>query len=291
MKTIDLHVHSTASDGTVSPAGLVAMAAAIPLCAFALTDHDTTDGIDKALAAAHSIPGAPEVVPGIELSTDFFGTDVHIVGLDLSYKDPDFQSFLASLRQNRLEKNQAMIDRMQRGGIPISYEQMAVAFGEQVWTRAHFARYLLSLGLVSSIAEAFDRYIGDHCPYYVAGKKISSAKAVSVIRQFDGIPVLAHPLQYCFPDTRLRTLITDLKSAGLIGMEVYYSSYTLPQQRYLLSLAEEFSLLPSGGSDFHGENKPAIHLGSGTGNLTISPKILLHLRRANPSARTPSESV
>lgn len=104
MKTIDLHVHSTASDGTVSPADLVAMAAALPLCAFALTDHDTTDGIDKARKAALSVPGAPEVIPGIELSTDFFGTDIHIVGLDLSYQDPAFQSFLASLRQNRLEK-------------------------------------------------------------------------------------------------------------------------------------------------------------------------------------------
>lgn len=285
MKTIDLHVHSTASDGTVSPAGLVAMAASLPLFAFALTDHDTTDGIDEALKAAHSIPDAPEVVPGIEFSTDFSGTDIHIVGLDLSYKDPAFQSFLASLRRNRLEKNQAMIDRLRRGGIPISYEQMAAAFGEQVWTRAHFARYLLSLGLVSSISEAFDRYIGDHCPYYVAGKKITSSEAVSVIRQFNGIPVLAHPLQYHFDDAKLRTLIADLKSAGLIGMEVYYSSYTPTQEQYLLALAEEFSLLPSGGSDFHGENKPAIHLGIGTGNLAIPSEILQHLRRANPSCR------
>ena len=283
MKTIDLHVHSTASDGTVSPADLVAMAAALPLCAFALTDHDTTDGIDEARKAALSVPGAPEVVPGIELSTDFFGTDIHIVGLDLSYQDPAFQSFLASLRQNRLEKNQAMIDRMKHDGIPISYEQMTSAFGEQVWTRAHFARYLLSLGLVSSIPEAFDRYIGDHCPYYVAGKKISSSEAVSVIRRFGGIPVLAHPLQYHFNDTKLRTLIHDLKSAGLIGMEVYYSSYTLPQEQYLRLLAEEFSLLPGGGSDFHGDNKPEIHLGTGTGTLAIPPEILLQLRRANSS--------
>lgn len=283
MKTIDLHVHSTASDGTVSPTDLVAMAAALPLCAFALTDHDTTDGIDEARKAALSLPGAPEVVPGIELSTDFFGTDIHIVGLDLSYQDPAFQSFLASLRQNRLEKNQAMIDRMKHDGIPISYEQMTSAFGEHVWTRAHFARYLLSLGLVSSIPEAFDRYIGDHCPYYVAGKKISSSEAVSVIRRFGGIPVLAHPLQYHFNDTKLRTLIHDLKSAGLIGMEVYYSSYTLPQEQYLRLLAEEFSLLPGGGSDFHGDNKPTIHLGTGTGALAIPPEILLQLRRANSS--------
>ena len=283
MKTIDLHVHSTASDGTVSPADLVAMAAALPLCAFALTDHDTTDGIDEARKAALSVPDAPEIIPGIELSTDFFGTDIHIVGLDLSYQDPAFQSFLASLRQNRLEKNQTMIDRMKHDGIPISYEQMTSAFGEQVWTRAHFARYLLSLGLVSSIPEAFDRYIGDHCPYYVAGKKISSSEAVSVIRRFGGIPILAHPLQYHFNDTKLRTLIHDLKSAGLIGMEVYYSSYTLPQEQYLCFLAEEFSLLPGGGSDFHGDNKPEIHLGTGTGTLAIPPEILQQLRRANSS--------
>ena len=283
MKTIDLHVHSTASDGTVSPADLVAMAAALPLCAFALTDHDTTDGIDEARKAALSVPDAPEIIPGIELSTDFFGTDIHIVGLDLSYQDPAFQSFLASLRQNRLEKNQTMIDRMKHDGIPISYEQMTSAFGEQVWTRAHFARYLLSLGLVSSIPEAFDRYIGDHCPYYVAGKKISSSEAVSVIRRFGGIPILAHPLQYHFNDTKLRTLIHDLKSAGLIGMEVYYSSYTLPQEQYLCLLAEEFSLLPGGGSDFHGYNKPEIHLGTGTGTLAIPPEILQQLRRANSS--------
>lgn len=283
MKTIDLHVHSTASDGTVSPAGLVTMATAVPLCAFALTDHDTTDGIEEALATACSIPDAPEVVPGIELSANFSGTDVHIVGLGLSYKDPSFQSFLASLRRNRLEKNQAMIDRMNRVGIPISYDQMAATFGEQVWTRAHLARYLLSLGLVSSISEAFDRYIGDHCPYYVASKKITSSEAVSIIRQFGGIPVLAHPFQYHFDDATLRTLIAGLKSAGLIGIEVYYSFYTPQQEQYLLSLAKDFSLLPGGGSDFHGDNKPDIHLGSGTGNLAIPPEILQELRRAASS--------
>lgn len=280
MNTIDLHVHSTASDGTVSPARLVALAASLPLSAFALTDHDTTDGIEEAYAAARTLPNAPEIIPGVEFSTDFHGSDIHIVGLDIAYQDPSFQSFLDSLRQNRRMKNQQMIDRMRNDSIPISYEKMAAVFGERIWTRAHFARYLLSINRVSSIHEAFDRYIGDGCPYFVAGKKITSCEAVSRICEAGGIPVLAHPLQYHFSDSMLRTLIAALKSAGLIAMEVYYSSYTAAQEQYLLSLTKEFSLLPSGGSDFHGDNKPSICLGTGTGNLAIPPEILHQLRRA-----------
>ena len=278
MKTIDLHVHSSASDGTVSPSSLAALASSLSLSAFALTDHDTTDGIEEAVLASRSLPDGPEVIPGIELSTDFEGTEVHIVGLDLSYQDPGFQAFLNALRQNRLSKNQEMIHRMADGGIPISYEQMAELFGECVWTRAHFARYLLSIGLVQSISEAFHSYIGENCRYYVAGKKISTIQAVSIIRQFGGIPILAHPLQYPLDDFSLRTMISTLKSSGLIGIEVYYSAYTIPQAQYLLSLANEFSLLPSGGSDFHGTNKPSVHLGQGSGNLPISAELLYRLR-------------
>lgn len=287
MNTVDLHVHSTCSDGTQTPAELVTLASSLGLSAFALTDHDTTAGIAEALQTSASLPEEkrPEVIPGIEFSTEYLGSDIHIVGLDMQFQAPEFQSTIASFRDDRLIRNKKMIARMAADHIDISYEAMVKAYGEQVWTRAHFARYLAAHGYVASREEAFASLIGEGCRYYVPRSRIHPEEAVGLIRRFDGIPVLAHPMLYHYDDTELRTLLALLKEHGLLGMEVYYSTHTPQQEAYVAALATEFDLLPSGGSDFHGANKPDISLGSGRGNLAIPYEILEALREARDRAR------
>lgn len=276
MKLIDLHVHSDKSDGTLSPAALVRHAAEAGLSAFSLTDHDNMDGIPEAMEAAASC--GIELIPGIEFSTEYQGIDIHIVGLDLPYPDETFLSQVEFYREERLRRNKKMIQRMADDGIDISYQQMVESFGETVWTRAHFARYLADHGYVPDMKSAFLTHIGEGCPYYIPREKVSPATVTQLIRQHHGIPVLAHPFQYGFSDEKLRELLSFLKDVGLAGMEVYYSSYSQKQQNYLLSLTEDFDLAPSGGSDFHGTNKPDISIGTGTGDLQIPYSVLEKLR-------------
>lgn len=282
MKRIDLHVHSNQSDGTLSPKELVRHAVSCGLSAFALTDHDNINGL--AQAEEEALLCGIELVPGIEFSTEYHGTDLHIVGLDFQWKDPDFQSDVQFYQEERLRRNQKIIDKMAADGIPISHQQMTEAFGDTMWTRAHFARYLMMQHCVETISEAFERYLGENCPYFIPRQKVIPGDVISLIRRFDGIPVLAHPFQYHFSDEELRAALIHLKEYGLLGMEVYYSGYSSQQEAYLLSLARELDLAPSGGSDFHGANKPDIFLGKGTGNLNLSYDLLHDLRKARAKA-------
>lgn len=277
MKLIDLHVHSDKSDGTMSPAAVAAHAASAGLSAFALTDHDNMDGIPEALEACSRY--GIELIPGIEFSTEYLGIDIHIVGLDLDYRDSELTNQVQLYRDERLRRNKKMIRLMADDGIDISLEQMRADFGDSVWTRAHFARYLWQHGCVSDMKEAFRTYIGEGCRYFIPREKVSPVAVTKLIRHHHGIPVLAHPFQYHFSDEELRRLLTLLREAGLIGMEVYYSSYTQEQQDYLLSLVHDFDLAPGGGSDFHGANKPDISIGTGTGDLHIPYEILDGLRQ------------
>ena len=283
MDFIDLHVHSNCSDGTLSPTELVKHASDCGLRAFALTDHDNTDGLSEAFSAADSL--GIELVPGIEFSTEYLGTDIHIVGLDFDWQNPEFLNHIEYYRSERQRRNQKMIDRMAADGIDISFDKMVEAFGENLWTRAHFGRYLLNCGIVKDISEAFSLYLGDGCKYFIPREKVSPFEVVKLIREFGGIPILAHPFQYQFADEKLRTLLTKLIESGLLGMEVYYSTHTDDQVNYLKAMAEEFHLAESGGSDFHGSNKPDIALGSGKNNLQIPYSILEKLRAKNQEAK------
>lgn len=278
MKLIDLHVHSTCSDGTFPPAQLVDYAVQKNLAAFALTDHDTVEGLPDAFAAARM--AGIELVSGIEFSTVYQGRDLHILGLDFDYENPLFQDTLSFLQRDREERNQKMIDKMSTDGIDISREQMAELFGEQLWTRAHFARYLAAKGYVKHMWDAFQSHIGDQCKYYVPRQKVSPFEIVKLIRELNGIPVLAHPFQYHLNEEELAALIKSLKRAGLLGIEAIYSTHTGSQENILRKLARSFGLCISGGSDFHGANKPAIDLGRGKGNLRIPYELLEQLRSA-----------
>ncbi len=282
MKPIDLHVHSTRSDGTYSPTELVDYAMQKGLAAFALTDHDSVDGLDEAIAYADSLrknnPNVPEVIPGIEFSTEYEGRDVHIVGLYIDYKAPDFQKYLIDFVNSRTLRNQRMCTLLQeKAGMDISYEKLLETFPSCVITRAHYARYMMSKGYVKSISEAFERYIGDQAPYYIPREKVTPTQAIQLILSVGGIPVLAHPVLYGMGRVRLDTLVAKLKADGLMALEAIYSTYTPSDERDMRKLAEKYDLCISGGSDFHGDNKPKLDLGTGYGSLYIPYEILTKL--------------
>ena len=173
-----------------------------------------------------------------------------------------------------------MIEKMQKDSIGISMEQMQERFGDTVLTRAHIARFLMEHGYVAQMSEAFDRYLSPGCPYYIEREKVTPQMAVSLIASIGGIPVLAHPMLYHPSDAQLKDLIHTLKPCGLIGIETVYSTYSEEETAYIQDLASDTGLCQSGGSDFHGSNKPAISLGTGRGNLKISYDILTNLREA-----------
>lgn len=288
---VDLHVHSNRSDGTFTPAQLVDYAQQKGLSAFALTDHDTVDGLDEAVCRAAEIrlrppelsPAAPvpEVIPGIELSSEYQGKDIHVVGLYIDRHNARFQEYLRGFVASRDIRNQKMCALLQEAGIDISYEKLRETFPNSVITRAHYAKYMLTYGYIGSMAEAFDRYVGDHCPCYVPREKVTPAQAVALILEADGVPVLAHPILYRMSDARLDTLVGELKDAGLMGIEALYSTYHPCDERQIRGLAKKYDLLISGGSDFHGINKPGLDLGTGYGQLIVSDEILSDIRKAH----------
>ena len=282
-KFIDLHVHSTASDGTLTPSQLVSLAEEKKLKAFALTDHDTTAGLEEALLAAKN--SSVEVIPGIELSTTWLGRDVHIVGLDIDYGNYYFQETLSRFQDSRDVRNDKILNLLQKEGISISRESMEEAFPDSVWTRAHFARYLLDHKYVGSINEAFDRYLGDHARCYVPRENVTPFQAISLIHEGNGIAVFAHPILCRLDQNRLEGFAEELKQAGLDGIEAYYSTYRPADEQTVIQIAKRHNLALSGGSDFHGSNKPQIQLGTGRGNLKISYQIWENLRHHRHSSR------
>lgn len=278
MDRIDLHSHTTASDGTFTPTEIVDYACKKGLKALAITDHDTVAGLEEAVT--HGKEAHPEltVVPGIEYSTVKNGGDVHVVGLFVDYKDEAYRAGLQGFINSRIERNRKICDKLTEAGMPITYEELTEANPGAVITRAHFGRMLLAKGYVSSIKEVFDNYLGDHCPCYVPREKITPEMAVEQILMGKGLPILAHPMIYKLNDEELDDLTASMKEVGLVGIEAYYSTYTLQDESRVLELAKKYDLMISGGSDFHGKNKPDIDLGSGMGRLAIPYEIYEKLK-------------
>ena len=276
MKRIDLHVHTTASDGTVSPAGAVKLAHETRLAAIAITDHDTVSGYAEAAEAGEKY--GVEVVPGIEISTKY-GRAVHILGY---YIDPNSEKIAPVLDwvvHDRDERNRKMAELMAADGLPVSYEEMHRRFGAVIG-RPHFAEVLVELGLAKDVRDAFDRYVEKGQKYYLPRNFLSIERSIDIICQAGGVAVLAHPFQYKLDDAGLRELIEHCMESGLRGMECRYSGYSREQCKYLGHLAEEYGLIKTGGSDFHGEVKKHISLGIGTGSLEVPYKYLEKLREA-----------
>ncbi len=272
MNIVDLHSHSNKSDGSLTPAELVKYAARKGLSALALTDHDTVDGIDEAMAEA-KVQNI-ELIPGIEFSTEYEGRDIHIVGLYIDHKSEYFKRRLVNFVNGRLIRNKEMCRRLTEHGMPVTYEELEAEFPGCVITRGHFARYLLDHGYTKSLKEAFDRYIGDRGPCFVPRKKITPMRAVEIILRAGGFPVLAHPVLYRMSKAQLERLVAQLKEMGLQGIEAVYSTYTASDEREMRALAEKYDLCISGGSDFHGKAKPGLDLATGYGKLFVPEEIL-----------------
>lgn len=281
MNTIDLHIHTTASDGTASPAQVVRMAGELGLSAISVADHDTVSGCAEAMAEGQAL--GVEVVPGVEFSSRY-GRTIHILGYFLNTESPALTRVLDWIVAERDQRNEKMAALMAADGIPVDYAEMKERFGPVIG-RPNFGQLLVTLGYAESVQDAFDRYIEKGQPYYLPRKMLSIERSVEVIREAGGVPVLAHPFQYRLEEPALRQLIEHCMDHGLLGLECRYSLYDEQQSQYLLSLAREYSLAPTGGSDFHGSNKPHIRLGVGTGSLAVPAEWLEGLRALAASTK------
>ncbi len=253
---VDLHVHSTASDGRLTPAEVVRKAAGLGLTVIALCDHDTVDGIPLALEAAKTFP-ALAVIPGVEINTDVAAGEAHVLGYFIDCGHPELQTNLANLRDSRESRAQRMIAKLRNLGLDIDWERVKEIAGDGSIGRPHIARALLEKGYIGSIQEAFKKYIGFGMPAYAEREKIAPVEAARLITRAHGFPVLAHPLTLKDPET----MIAELKANGLAGIEAYYFGYTPEQIKGLVKLAEKYRLIPTGGTDFHGlgmANEPTI---------------------------------
>ncbi len=277
MNFVDLHVHSNASDGTFTPARVVELAAQKGLSAIALTDHDTIEGIPEAQKAAENLP--LEVIPGIELSCVYLDEEIHILGLYVDLSDKKFLAETDNLKEIRIKRNLEMINRFQNAGIDITLQEVQAGNPDTVITRAHFARILLEKGYVTSMEQAFKKYLSYNGPYCPRKEKITPEHAMKLLGDCNASPVLAHPYQYHLGDKKTEELISFLKQLGLHGLEVYHSSNNQYESGKLKKLAKKYQLFPTGGSDFHGTNKPDIDLGTGRGGLRVSALLLDDIKR------------
>lgn len=276
---IDLHTHTTRSDGTVSPTDLIEQSLALGLHALSITDHDTVQGARIAQEYLQNHPHKSQqlqFIPGIELSTRVEGvsSDIHIVGLNLDLQSSALKNHTSYLENDRYERNLKMMTLIQQEGYPITLTDVQTMFPKSIITRAHVARYLVDQEYFPSISSVFNQLLGNDCPGFVPRLSITSEYGIRVIKESGGVPILAHPTLYHLDSNGLYSLIDQLKQQGLIGMEAYYSTYSPAEHKAMLHLCDRFDLLPSGGSDYHGTNKPHIQLGIGMGNLNVPDHLL-----------------
>ncbi|MCK9376921.1 MAG: PHP domain-containing protein [Syntrophobacterales bacterium] len=277
MKYIDLHVHSTASDGSFAPAEVVRQAKAGGLTAMALTDHDTVDGLAEAVAAGDR--EGVEVIPGVEISAQCPGGTMHILGLFVDYHDGRLDERLAVLKQARIDRNPQIIKKLNDLNIPITMARVEEISGGGQVGRPHIARALMEAGYVTSIQQAFDIFLRKGGKAYVSKYRFPPAEALTMIRESKGIPVLAHPFTLGLGSAfALKNLLIELKGQGLAGIEVFYSEHTPEQEALYLKLARELDLLITGGSDYHGLNKPEITLGSMASQKKLTYKLVEALK-------------
>ncbi len=281
---IDLHIHSTASDGTLSPAEILAAARRLHLKAIALTDHDTVQGVRQLIESP--LPGDIQVLTGVEISAapplacPRRGS-FHILGYGLDVHHRELNQTLIRLQNARQDRNPAIIARLRAMGIEIELtEAEALAENRATLGRPHIARVLRQKGWAASIDEAFDRYLGNGRPAYVDKFRIDCAEAMALIRRAGGLPVLAHPGMSIPAGVDLDAVLASLIPMGLAGIEVYYPEHDAAQTGRYAAAARRHGLLMTGGSDFHGDLKPRIALGSGSGDLRVPMRLYLELRAA-----------
>jgi len=255
MNQVDLHCHTTASDGALSPAALIARGASLGLKLIAITDHDSTDGVAEALEAGANY--GVEVIPGVEINSDVPGSEVHVLGYFVDHANSALGQALLRLREGRLGRARKMAERLTAMGAPVSLERILELAGDGAVCRPHVARALVEAGHAATFEEAFDKYIGRNGPAYVERLKLTPTEACGLIRRAGGLPVLAHPVYFDHfgkmkSSFDLDGELVELKAAGLAGIEVYYPGYDAITIEYLLSRARAHGLLVTGGTDFHG---------------------------------------
>ncbi|MDD5312180.1 MAG: PHP domain-containing protein [Dehalococcoidia bacterium] len=242
----DLHLHTTASDGRLTPAELVDLAVKKGIEVIAITDHDSVSGVEAATAAALKYPEL-KVIPGVEINTDYISGEVHVLGYFINYHDRALNAALEKIRESRVGRAQKMINKLNDLDLHIEWARVQeLARGESI-CRPHIAQALLEKGYIESEKEAFDRYIGRNGPAYVERDKVKPTDAVAIILRADGLPVLAHPAYI----DHLDKLIIDLKNAGLVGLEAYYGEYNESTISNMVGIAKKYGLLTTGGSDYH----------------------------------------
>ncbi len=276
MSAIDLHTHSTASDGLLSPSDLVKVASSLGVGVLALTDHDTTNGVAEAQAAAARY--GVEFIPGIEINTDHEGGSLDLLGYWVPVAPGPFQTRIAELREARVTRGQRMVERLNQLGVPVRWERVR-ELAQGAVGRPHVARAMVEAGYVESLNQAFDLYIGHGRPAYVPRPRFTAPEAVRFIREYGGVPVLAHPVPAHAQDRdpfHLEDLLPTLREAGLVGMEVYYGTYRPDTVQRLGQLAARFDLVPAGGSDYHGPDH-----GAPLGSTGLPRTNVERLRRAS----------
>jgi len=284
---IDLHIHTTASDGTLTPSEVIFQALKAKLKAIAITDHDTLAGSKEALRAG--IPSPLNFLTGVEISAaapSFYAGSgsFHLLGYSIRLDDPALNHALEKLQQARKNRNPAIIDRLNELGLAITLDEVRQEAGEGQLGRPHIAKMLVKKGFVESMNQAFDRYLGADGPAYVDKYRIDCQEAIRLILAAGGIPILAHPgLLNCKTNQQFDKLITGLKEMGIQGIEVFYPEHTPGQTRLFAELAQRHKLLLTGGTDFHGSIHPEIAIGSGKGDLFVPYE--LYEKLINPPSK------
>ncbi len=282
MEGIDLHIHSTASDGTLSPAEIFKLAQKLKLKAIAITDHDTIDGSKEALQAG--IPSSVKFLTGVEISASSppsisSAGSFHILGYSIRLDDPQLNKTLSVLQQARKNRNPQIVKRLNSMGFEFSLEDVASEIGDGQLGRPHIARYLVKKGFVKSINEAFNKYLAQDKPAYVDKYRVDCSRAIEIILDAGGIPVLAHPILLNLDKNETINLFALLKDMGLKGVEVYYPEHPPDMIAFYSKLAQRYGLLKTGGTDFHGSLKPDIQMGSGRGDFFVPYDIYEKLAR------------
>lgn len=278
MSRIDLHLHTTHSDGSQSPAEVVRLAHEAGVSALAITDHDITTGLPEAITAGQEL--GIEIIPGIEISSRHGESELHVLGYFLKWEDAQLNARLMTLREGRHRRNPKIIELLQAAGIDITYDEVRAVAGSDSVGRPHIARVLMEKKVVTTAKEAFDRFLAEGKAAYVSRDLPSPVDAIGWIKDAGGLAVLAHPTWVKTTEGTLTDLARQLKGQGLDGVEVHYSTHTPRQTRAYLSLAKQLGLLVTGGSDFHGMTKPDIEVGTGKGSLHVPDHLLPKLKDA-----------
>lgn len=284
MNEVDLHTHTTASDGTHTPHQLVARAAKLAVKVLGITDHDSTAGVAEAQAAGQKF--GVEVIAGVEINTDVPGAEVHILGYYVDPGHEELNAQLATIREGRVGRARKMAEALARMGVPVRFERILEIAGEGSVGRPHVAQALLEAGHVSSTGEAFEKYIGRNSPAYIDRMKFTPSEASALIRRAGGVPVLAHPVFFdrfgaIKSGFDLEAMLAETMTAGLLGIEAYYPNYDAITIEYLLGIARRYGLVVTGGTDFHGAkfNEPDL------GGVYVPRKVVRRLREAWENGR------